>query len=386
MSTDPNSGVVEVKFITSVTSTPTTVNGVSATQNTISYTYGSGVLVSPDEVLTAAHVVYNEWGALQSNGFIDVGQNANAPTETSKIKSIHVNAFSDYTTTAGTAVDFALVHLATPILDQPTMALGSDFSGGTATVTGFPTSSGGQEATATETFTAMNGSVLNGAPLGSDPHGSSGGPVWTMVNGRATVVGDVSSYNGSTGFFKRLTAADVAQIQGWINQDDAGSAGAGQVASNPPPTTTQASAAAPAVAANAPAPSPARSEASQAMAGMHDALAAVAPSLHFRLDARECMSYLSQAIACGATTFDAAASQAIDLIANSGGAAHPSEDMAYLAGAIHGYDGGSGYRLAGTLNDQSPGTVTSGGGTLMAAVSGFHVGQHLASFVASHTG
>jgi V8-like Glu-specific endopeptidase len=376
MSTDPNSGVVEVKFITSMTSTPTTVNGVSGTQSTVSYTYGSGVLVSPDEVLTAAHVVYSESGALQSNGFIDVGQNANAPTEMSRIKSIHVNAFSDYTTTAGTAVDFALVHLATPILDQPTMALGSDFSGGTATVTGFPTSSGGQEATATETFTAMNGSVLNSAPLGSDPHGSSGGPVWTIVNGRATVVGDVSSYNGSTGFFKRLTAADVAQIQGWINQDDAGPAGAGQVASNPPP----------AAAANAPAPSPARSEASQAMAGMHDALAAVAPSLHFRLDARECMSYLSQAIAGGATTFDAAASQAIGLIAEGGGAAHPSEDMAYLAGAIHGYDGGSGYRLAGTLNDQSPGTVTSGNGTMMAAVSGFHVGQHLASFVASHTG
>jgi len=376
MSTDPNSGVVEVKFITSMTSTPTTVNGVSGTQSTVSYTYGSGVLVSPDEVLTAAHVVYSESGALQSNGFIDVGQNANAPTEMSRIKSIHVNAFSDYTTTAGTAVDFALVHLATPILDQPTMALGSDFSGGTATVTGFPTSSGGQEATATETFTAMNGSVLNGAPLGSDPHGSSGGPVWTIVNGRATVVGDVSSYNGSTGFFKRLTAADVAQIQGWINQDDAGPVGAGQVASNPPP----------AAAANAPAPSPARSEASQAMAGMHDALAAVAPSLHFRLDARECMSYLSQAIAGGATTFDAAASQAIGLIAEGGGAAHPSEDMAYLAGAIHGYDGGSGYRLAGTLNDQSPGTVTSGNGTMMAAVSGFHVGQHLASFVASHTG
>ncbi len=370
MSVDPNGGVVAVKFITSVTSTPTIVNGVQATQSTISYTYGSGVLVSPDEVLTAAHVVYSESGSLQSNGFVDVGQNAGSPTETSSIKSIHVDPFSDYTTTAGTAVDFALVHLATPILDQPIMALGSDFNGGTATVTGFPTSSGGQQATATEAFTPMNGSVLNGAPLGSDPHGSSGGPVWTDVNGRATVVGDVASYNGSTGFFKRLTAADVAQIQGWISQDDTGAV---QVASGPPPAGTQASTVAP-------------SEASQAMAGMHDALAAAAPSPHFRLDARECMSYLSQAIAGGATTFDDAAWQAVDLIANGGGAARPSEDIAYLAAAIHGFDGGSGYRLAGFLDAQSPGTVTPGNGTMMAAVSGFQVGQHLASFVASHTG
>lgn len=103
--------------------------------------------------------------------------------------------------------------------------LGSDFTGGAVTVTGYPIATSGQQDSAAEIVSTLPGyaGVLQGTALGApgDAHGASGGPVWAEVGRVPTVVGLTQSEAGSAGYFLQMTDADVAQIKSWISADGA---------------------------------------------------------------------------------------------------------------------------------------------------------------------
>ena len=191
---------------------------------TLTTEQGSGVLIAPDEVLTAAHLLYDSTGQLARVTVVSPGYDHGAVHGAVAVDAVHAMPLADWTQLSGTQTDYALVHLATPVTDEPVMALGADLVPGPATATGYPLAAAGAQASQAETPTKVPGyDVLQGTPLGGsgDPHGSSGGPLWQLVGGVPTVVGLVSSAQGGTGYFVDLTAADVAQIQAWEAADHA---------------------------------------------------------------------------------------------------------------------------------------------------------------------
>ena len=196
---------------------------------------GSGVLIFPDEVLTAAHLVYNSdaGGAVGGPSSIlgtattitavpaaTIGTAQPFGSASGTVTFINRN-FSDpgMTVTPGKVqYDLALIHLSKGFEGLGAMILGSNFAGGTANVTGYPATSA-TIVSNPETLSAdaLN-AVLTGTGLGS---GSSGGPVWTAgPDGSPTVVGVISSENTTlTGYFSQLTTASLSQMKTQLGAD-----------------------------------------------------------------------------------------------------------------------------------------------------------------------
>ena len=300
------------------------------------YEQGSGVLIAPDEVLTAAHLVYNAQGQLNTNVKVSPGYKGQSVYGTAGAKTIHATSFADYTQLAAAQQDFAIIHLATPITDVPVMALGSGFTGGSVTVSGYPVATAGQQDSLQETLSQVAGyDVLQGTPLGApgDSHGASGGPVWEMVNGVATVVGLTSSESGSTGYFMRLTSADVAQIQAWEAQDQAEDATAAQQ------QAATAKGRGTALAATA-----AGGTTTDAIAFLSDDAAHIRPiAAHGYLDramSRVVTLLTHDAAALGNTaSFDTVASDVLSQIGNN--SQHRNLAASLLEGLVWGHDGGA---------------------------------------------
>ena len=225
----------------------------------------SGVLVAPDEVLTAAHCVTDAKGGQRNYGdayFGYAGDPAGAEdvrvTGVHVLDGTHVGPESD----AQVATDFALVHLSRAVTDAQVFALGIGTGGGDVTVDGYPASAGGKLVEGSErvnpTGTTGETTGANVVP-GGDGRGASGGPVWTTVGGTPTVVGLVSAQSSAGAMmFKALTGADVAQIQAWVAGDHPTTV----VASSAPPVVATPAAVVPTPVtatpvATAPAPSPA---------------------------------------------------------------------------------------------------------------------------------
>ncbi len=212
-----------------------TFTGKDAAGNSI-IEQGSGILISPDEVLTAAHLVYNPDGSLRTAGSATVGSGTGAPT--AAVGGVQVGAFQNYSSVAGMGSDFAVVHLSTKVTDGTIFSLGSDMTSGTFQVSGFPAGTAGALDTKTETLSVASGTeVYTGQTLNegaNNPNGSSGGSIYQFVNGAPTAYGVISAdltSNTSQGFFKELTSADVAQIDAWVAAADSGGSTTG-------PTTT----------------------------------------------------------------------------------------------------------------------------------------------------
>ena len=296
--------------------------------STLTTEQGSGVLIAPDEVLTAAHLVYDSSGNIARDTVVSAGYDRGAVHGVVAAQSISAMPVADWTVLSGTQGDFALVHLATPITDVPVMALGQGFTGGAATATGYPLATGGAQDSLAETLSTVAGyDVLQGTPLGGggDPRGSSGGPVWETVDGVPTVVGLVSSAQGSTGYFLALTAADVAQIQSWEAIDHAA----------PPALATAPIVAAPTHAA--PSATAADAAADLAAAGGIPAIAAH-PAVAGALS-RVVRLLTQDAAARGPEAgFDAVAADVLSGLGDNGGSRNLA--AALLEGIAWGHDGG----------------------------------------------
>lgn len=224
-----------------------TFSGKDASGNSI-VEQGSGVLISSDEVLTAAHLVYNPDGSLRTAGSATVGSGTAAPT--AAVSGVQVGAFQNYASVAGMSSDFAVVHLSTQVTDGTIFSLGSDMTSGTFQVSGFPAGTAGALDTKTETLSVASGTqVYTGQTLnegGNNPNGSSGGSIYQVVNGNPTAYGVISAdltSDTSKGFFKELTSADVAQIKAWVaTADSGGSTSTSALASASASTVTSTSA------------------------------------------------------------------------------------------------------------------------------------------------
>jgi V8-like Glu-specific endopeptidase len=184
---------------------------------------GSGVLIAPDEVLTASHVVYSSTYGTASNISVVPGYNMGAePFGSATAVFFHYYPIQNpngLITLQQSQLDFAVIHLSRPFTGLGTMGLLADFQGGLANVTGYPS---GKLATYEENVSLNpDHTLLDGFSIGE---GSSGGPVWvTEGDGLPYVAGLVSSAldgAGSPGFFTQITASDRAQIEAWVQQDD----------------------------------------------------------------------------------------------------------------------------------------------------------------------
>jgi Ca2+-binding RTX toxin-like protein len=183
----------------------------------------SGVLISPDEVLTASHVVYSTGVGTATDIEVSPGYEDGAmPYGTVAGVSFHYNEIDDSDdsiTNEDSQDDYAVIHLASPITSVGTMELGDNYGGGQVTVSGYPASANGTQVDSQEDLTVdPDYTLFEGRALGE---GSSGGPVWiTGSNGQAEVVGLVSSGSGREGYFVQITTANYNQIETWVAEDD----------------------------------------------------------------------------------------------------------------------------------------------------------------------
>ncbi len=193
---------------------------------------GSGVLISPDEVLTAAHLVYTTGVGLATNIQVTPGYNSGvAPFGTYSGTVTHYNAINDaggFLYLPDIQADYAVIHLSTPTT-AGYIPVGVAFSSGVATVGGYPGVVNGAQVDMPETLSTYPGyNILTGVSIGA---GSSGGPVYTGEGAGAVVIGVVSASSAvtGTGYFKKLTAADRATILNWVAADDGYATTAGYV-------------------------------------------------------------------------------------------------------------------------------------------------------------
>lgn len=193
----------------------------------------SGVLISPDEVLTANHVSYKsgDGGHTATNIEVVPGyQQGSEPFGAYDGTVAHYFAVENEPniTYANMATDYSIIHLSKPVIGGQVMQLTSDYAGGQVHITGYPLSGNGALIDDVQTITSdPNYSLYESTPLGD---GSSGGPLWQYgADGAGHIVGLVSAVSGSTAYDVKLTADKVAQIKGWVAQDDANLVVAGPV-------------------------------------------------------------------------------------------------------------------------------------------------------------
>lgn len=206
----------------------------------------SGVLIAPDEVLTASHVVYSSVYGPATNINVSPGYNAGeSPFGSAAGTSIHyfdVQDAHDSISNDQSQYDYAVIHLSQSFAGLGTMGLEAAFEGGNAIVSGYPGYLNGAIENSQEYFSVNpTYTLLDGSSIGV---GSSGGPVWvTGSNGEPYVVGLVSSGDGgvgSAGYFVQITTAALDQIDAWLAEDNgAAPAPVPAPVSTPPPIPTE---------------------------------------------------------------------------------------------------------------------------------------------------
>lgn len=192
--------------------------------------HGTGVLISPDEVLTANHVAYNSlYGVATNIKVAPAYTNDVAPFGVFSGTVTHYNVAGVDTTRSPTSAnaqnDYAIIHLSKPVVGAPVMAVTAGVWAGQVHVTGYPGNAGSTSTMVDDVQTVSKDpaySLYDGTAIGK---GSSGGPVWTYSpDGKPLVVGLVSTEDDILGDSRdvQITAEKAAQIAAWVKQDDAG--------------------------------------------------------------------------------------------------------------------------------------------------------------------
>jgi V8-like Glu-specific endopeptidase len=184
----------------------------------------SGVLIAPNLVLTASHVVWQAGIGTATTITVAPGYGSGvAPYGDAYAVSYNFNPIDDANEeVSGDAIenDYAVIKLGTSFSGPTEFALGANFTGGTAYVSGYPAAAGGALQSSAQTLSLVPSySILEGLTLGA---GSSGGPIWTSSpHGAPTVYGVVSAQNGSIAYDVQLTSSALSQIRSWVVQDEA---------------------------------------------------------------------------------------------------------------------------------------------------------------------
>lgn len=203
----------------------------------------SGVLISPDEVLTASHVVYIQGVGTATNIVVTPGYNdGSAPFGSADGISFHYNQINDANDSIPSSAsesDYAVIHLSSSFPTIGSMGLLANYTGGAVTVAGYPASARGALVVSSQTVVSdPDYTLLDGAALGP---GSSGGPVFIGGASDPQVVGIVSSESqigptgSSAGYNTLITSQVYNQIEQWIASD------AAAPATRPPATPPDAS-------------------------------------------------------------------------------------------------------------------------------------------------
>jgi V8-like Glu-specific endopeptidase len=201
----------------------------------------SGVLISPDEVLTASHVVYMQGVGTASNIVVAPGYNDGiAPFGYAYGISFYyfpIDNAGDEESPSASQSDYAVIHLASSFPTLGTLGLLANYAGGAVTVAGYPASANGALVVSNQTVSDNpRYTLLDGTALGP---GSSGGPVFVGGASDPQVVGLVSTGDATTGqgYDVQITTQALDQIEQWVESDD----DPAPVASPPPATPPDAS-------------------------------------------------------------------------------------------------------------------------------------------------
>ncbi len=134
---------------------------------------GSGVLISPDEVLTASHVVYSSQLGPANVASISVTPAyaaGLAPFGSASAANFHYSPIFDPNDTISTAqsqFDYAVIHLSQSF-DVGSMGLQAGFAGGAVNVTGYPVSGNGLMVSSQQIVVQdPNYTVLDGSTIGA---------------------------------------------------------------------------------------------------------------------------------------------------------------------------------------------------------------------------
>lgn len=181
----------------------------------------SGVLIAPDEVLTASHVVQRvdvgtATGIRVTPGFTGTS----VPFGTASVswyRYAPIDDAGDRISGSQSQYDFAVLHLSRSF-DVGAMIPEANFGGGTVHASGYPASAYGAQVDRVEDVARAPGlNLLVGADTES---GTSGGPLWVMRDDGAHVVGLVSTGDGVNGYALQISDPVLAQINEWVQQDE----------------------------------------------------------------------------------------------------------------------------------------------------------------------
>ena len=189
---------------------------------------GTGAIIGPHTILTAAHLVYDaDVGATADQisiypGFEPTNGTYNPPGALPGLQSIHtikVSDNNDILTANETQSDFAIIDTSTDLSSYGQFALDPDFTEGGVSVTGYPASNNGN-LTGTGGVVAQDGTLSDirtaGLALSS---GYSGGPIRDEVVRDGSILQAIAG-TVSTGIDGvKLNKAKVDLIRHWIASD-----------------------------------------------------------------------------------------------------------------------------------------------------------------------
>ena len=187
----------------------------------------SGALISPTEVITAAHGVWMQ-GVGAAVEVVALPEAAPASHATAGAETVfqdgtyaenyHYNAvddsFDQLPLPSIVANDYALIHFGTPLVGTAafTLATSQGQDPQVVSIAGLPHDGPEISSYGYGVYTGP-GTIDGEISLGP---GSSGGPIWTTgADGAATIIGTVSTPT----YAAAQTAASAAQVSGWEGQD-----------------------------------------------------------------------------------------------------------------------------------------------------------------------